>query len=140
MEGYQPVETSRSPNMSRVPDGKRNPNRSVNVSCALKSFDLKEATMPRAASSKIDKIEHPQSHYATPDELVDDRDLSREEKLDALKIWEQDARQMLTASNEGMPGSDEGIDPRNHHMLGQVERARDKLQRASKPKASRGRK
>ena len=95
--------------------------------------------MPRATSSKIDKIEHPQSHYATPDELIEDRDLSREEKLDALKIWEQDARQMLTASNEGMAGSDEGIDPSNHHMLGQVERAKDKLQRSAKPAASRRR-
>ena len=95
--------------------------------------------MPRAASSKIDKIEHPQSHYATPDELIEDRDLSREEKLDALKIWEQDARQMLTASNEGMAGSDEGVDPSNHHMLGQVERAKDKLQRSAKPAASRRR-
>jgi hypothetical protein len=95
--------------------------------------------MPRAASSKIDKIEHPQSHYTTPDELIEDRDLSREEKLDALRIWEQDARQMLTASNEGMPGSDEGIDPDNHHMLGQVERAKDKLQRLAKPAVSRGR-
>jgi hypothetical protein len=28
-----------------------------------------------------------------------------------------------------MPGSEEGIDPSNHNMLGQVERARDKLQR-----------
>jgi len=36
---------------------------------------------------------------------------------------------MLTASNEGMPGSEEGIDPRNHSMLGQVERAKLKLQR-----------
>ena len=95
--------------------------------------------MPRAALSKIDKIAHPQSHYATPDDLIEDRDLSREEKLDALKIWEQDARQMLTASNEGMAGSDEGIDPNNHHMLGQVERAKDKLQRSAKPAASRGR-
>ena len=95
--------------------------------------------MPRAASSKIDKIEHPQSHYATPDELIEDRDLSREEKLDALKIWEQDARQMLTASNEGMAGSDEGVDPNNHHMLGQVERAKDKLQRTAKPAVSRRR-
>lgn len=83
--------------------------------------------MPRAAQSKIDKIEHPQSHYATPDELIDDRALSREEKLDALRIWEQDARQMLTASNEGMPGSEEGLDPNNHNMLGQVERAKNKL-------------
>ncbi len=88
--------------------------------------------MPRASESKLDKIEHPQSHYATPDELIDDHALSREEKLDALRIWEQDARQMLTASNEGMPGSEEGIDPSNHHMLGQVERARDKLQSSLK--------
>jgi hypothetical protein len=95
--------------------------------------------MPRAASSKIDKIEHPQLHYATPDQLIEDRDLSREEKLDALKIWEQDARQMLTASSEGMPGSEEGIDPSNHNMLGQVERAKDKLQRSAKPAVSRGR-
>ena len=64
--------------------------------------------MPRAASSKIDKIEHPQSHYATPDELIEDRALSFEEKCNALKVWEQDARQMLTASNEGMAGSEEG--------------------------------
>jgi hypothetical protein len=95
--------------------------------------------MSRAVRSKIDKIEHPQSHYATPDDLIDDRDLSREEKLDALKIWEQDARQMLTASSEGMPGSDEGVDPSNHHMLGQVKRAKDKLQRSAKPAVSRGR-
>ncbi len=93
--------------------------------------------MPRAAQSKIDKIEHPQSHYATRDQLLEDRALSFQEKLDALKIWEQDARQMLTASNEGMPGSDEGIDPSSHHMLGQVERARDKLQASPKPAASR---
>lgn len=93
--------------------------------------------MPRA--SKIDKIEHPQSHYATPDELVRDRALSVEEKLGALKIWEQDARQMLTASNEGMPGSDEGIDPGGQPMLGQVERARDKLQHPPKSAQSRRR-
>jgi len=95
--------------------------------------------MPRAASSKIDKIEHPQLHYATPDQLIEDRDLSFEEKLDALKIWEQDARQMLTASSEGMTGSEEGIDPSNHNMLGQVERAKDKLQRSAKPAVSRRR-
>ena len=95
--------------------------------------------MARAASSKIDKIEHPQSHYATPDELIEDRALSFEEKRNALKIWEQDARQMLTASNEGMAGSEEGIDPSNHHMLGQVERAKDKLQRSAKPPVSRRR-
>jgi hypothetical protein len=95
--------------------------------------------MPSAARSKADKVEHPQSHYATPDELVDDRALSFDEKIKALNVWEQDARQMLTASGEGMPGSDEGLDPGNHHMLGQVERAKDKLQHAAKPAARRSR-
>jgi len=93
--------------------------------------------MPRAEQAKTEKIEHPQSHYPTPDELIEDRALSLDEKIKALKVWEQDARQMLTASGEGMPGSDEGIDPGEHHMLGQVERARDKLQRSSKPAATR---
>ena len=87
--------------------------------------------MPSA--SKTDKIEHPQSHYATPDELVEDRVLSLDDKIKALETWEQDARQMLTASGEGMPGSEEGIDPSDHNMLGQVERARAKLQRSPKP-------
>jgi hypothetical protein len=96
-----------------------------------------EAAMPRTAKSKSDKVEHPQSNYATPDELIDDRDLSLAEKMDALNIWEQDARQMLTASNEGMPGSEEGIDPSNHHMLGQVERAKLKLQSKHKRTPSR---
>jgi hypothetical protein len=94
--------------------------------------------MPSSAPSKTEKIEHPQSHYGTPDELIEDRALSLDEKIKALKIWEQDARQMLTASGEGMAGSEEGIDPSNHNMLGQVERARDKLQSSSKPAASRG--
>ena len=88
--------------------------------------------MPRAASSKIDKIEHPQSHYATPDELIEDHALSFEEKLDALKIWEQDARQMLTASNEGMEGDQEGLDRRDSHRLGEVVRAKEKI--GAKPK------
>jgi hypothetical protein len=107
-----------------------NPISGLVVWIRLEEHCLKEAAMPSAAPSKADKIEHPQSHYATPDELIDDRALSRDEKIKALKIWEQDARQMLTASGEGMPGSEEGIDPDNHNMLGQVERARGKLDTA----------
>jgi hypothetical protein len=87
--------------------------------------------MPSAAPSKADKIEHPQSHCATPDELIEDRAFPRRQNKG--KIWEQDARQMLTASGEGMPGSEEGINPSDHSMLGQVERARDKLQRSQTP-------
>ena len=93
--------------------------------------------MPSAAPSKADKIEHPQAHYGTPDELTEDSALSLDDKIKALKIWEQDARQMLTASGEGMPGSEEGINPDDHSMLGQVKRARDKLQHSPTPSPSR---
>jgi hypothetical protein len=93
--------------------------------------------MPSAVPSKADKIEHPQSRYATPDELIEDSALSIDDKIKALEIWEQDARQMLTASGEGMPGSEEGINPDDHSMLGQVKRARDKLQRSPTPSPSR---
>ena len=50
------------------------------------------------------KVEHPAESYARPADLVNDEELSLEEKLKALDIWEQDARQLVTASNEGMEG------------------------------------
>jgi len=87
--------------------------------------------MPQGSTLK-DKIEHPESHYDTPDDLLRDRALSREEKMAALDTWEQDARQWLTASNEGMPASQEGVDNGDHNQLGQVERAKERL--GEKPK------
>jgi len=83
--------------------------------------------MAHTSKSKIDKIEHPQVHYKTPDDLIGDHDLSPKEKKMALNVWEQDARQLLTAGNEGMPGSEEGVSRSDHNQLGQVERARDKM-------------
>jgi len=49
------------------------------------SRSLNEAAMPSAAQSKADKVEHPQSHYATPDQLIDDRALSLDDKIKALQ-------------------------------------------------------
>ena len=46
--------------------------------------------------------------------------------------WEQDARQMMTASNEGMSGDEEGLDQRDTHRLGEVVRAKEKI--GAKPK------
>jgi hypothetical protein len=37
--------------------------------------------MAHAASSKVGKIEHPQSHYATPDELIEDRSRSKKNSM-----------------------------------------------------------
>ena len=85
---------------------------------------------------KMDKIEHPATFYETPDDIVKDNDLSTEEKKKALNSWEQDARQQLIASNEGMAGSKEGIDPSDHSRLGEIERAKDKIGEKPKHKPS----
>ncbi len=39
--------------------------------------------MAHTSKSKIDKIEHPQVHYKTPDDLIEDHDLSLKEKMAA---------------------------------------------------------
>jgi hypothetical protein len=94
--------------------------------------------MAETSKSKIEKIKHPQNYYETPDALTKDPELSSEEKKKALDVWEQDARQMLTASNEGMPGSEEGVSKSDHAQLDQVERAKNKLRDKPKRNASRG--
>lgn len=40
--------------------------------------------MVRASKSQMDKIEHPQSHYETPDDLIKDQSLSPKEKSGPL--------------------------------------------------------
>ena len=60
-------------------------------------------------------------------DFVKDGKLSHGAKKQALDIGEQDARQLLTASNEGTPGCEEGIDPDDHHHLGEVMRAKDRI-------------
>ena len=82
------------------------------------------------------KIEHPQRSFDRPSDIVKDRRLSPEEKRGALNTWEQDAHQLLTASNEGMSGSEEGIEPKDNHRLGEVVRAKDKIGVKPQRKAS----
>jgi hypothetical protein len=82
------------------------------------------------------KIGHPQKSFDRPNDIVKDRRLSPEEKRGALNTGEQDAHQLLTASNEGMPGSEEGIAPQDDHRLGEVVRAKDKIGVRPQHKAS----
>ena len=51
---------------------------------------------------KVNKAERPHAHFETPHEVVVDPTLSHEEKIEALESLEQDARQLATASGEGM--------------------------------------
>jgi hypothetical protein len=85
---------------------------------------------------KHQKIQNPADNFESPGDIVADRTLSPEEKKKALNTWEQDAHQLLTASNEGMPGRDEGLTPDDPHQFGQVVRAKNKLGEKPKHKPS----
>lgn len=44
------------------------------------------------------------SDYASPAEIADAADLTRERKLALLRAWEEDARALEVAADENMPG------------------------------------
>jgi hypothetical protein len=73
------------------------------------------------------RVHNPATEFEKPSDVVRDSRLSKGEKVVALDTWEQDARQLMTASNEGMPGPNEGLDPDDHHQMGQVIRAKEKI-------------
>ena len=70
--------------------------------------------------NKTRRIEHPAETYRKPLDVVRDEGLSLDEKKQALDTWEQDARQLVTASNEGMAGDEEGLSKDKNHKLDEV--------------------
>jgi len=78
--------------------------------------------MAQNPTVKAEKIELPENHYKSPAQVTKDATLTKEEKMSALETWEQDARQLLVASNEGMP-----MPERLDHRLDEVNRAKEKL-------------
>jgi hypothetical protein len=84
----------------------------------------------------IDKVENPRAHFDKPKKIVQDKALSHDEKKKALNTWEQDERQLLTASNEGMSGDDEGLQSEETNRLGEVVRAKAKIGEKPKHKPS----
>jgi hypothetical protein len=95
-------------------------------------LDFHEVHMSARSEKKKAKLEKPANHYESPNDIARDPDLSPDEKREALNTWEQDARQMMTASDEGMAGDQEGLDRNDSHRLGEVVRAKDKI--GAKPK------
>ena len=80
------------------------------------------------------KVEKPAEHFEKPKDVVKDQHLTPREKVDALDTWEQDTRQLLTASNEGMPGPEEGLDLKNDNRLDEVIKAKQKIGETPNPK------
>jgi hypothetical protein len=48
--------------------------------------------------------QNPAAVFKNPKEVVSSQELSREQKIEILKRWEQDATAMEVAEEEGMPG------------------------------------
>lgn len=64
----------------------------------------------RIAPSEIKKaIQMPASFFATPEEVLEHSELTREQKIEALWRWEYDAVDLAVAVEEGMPGEDDGL-------------------------------
>lgn len=69
---------------------------------------------------KAEQIQEPQKNFASPGEVVSDEKLSLNEKQTALKNWEQEARQLAVAEEEGMTGGEPS-------RLDEVKEAQSKL-------------
>jgi hypothetical protein len=80
------------------------------------------------------QIDNPATAFDEPSDVVTNRSLTRSEKKEALDTWEQDARQLMTASNEGMPGGEEGLDTDDDHRMADVVRAKGELGESPKQK------
>ena len=73
--------------------------------------------------AEIDKKEalvNPSKEFDKPKDVVESKDLSRDEKKKALEQWEIDARLMQVASEEGMTGGEP-------NRLGEVKKAQKDL-------------
>jgi len=82
--------------------------------------------MPANSKTPKGKVEDPASHFKKPSEVVQDDELSHQEKKEALNTWEQDARQLATASNEGMAAGEEGR-KESDAKLADVVRAKERI-------------
>jgi hypothetical protein len=84
-----------------------------------------------------EKVTNPSTEFEMPKDLIKDSDLSHADKRQALDTWEQDARQLMTASNEGMPGKEEGLETIKNNPLDEVVQAKDKIGEKPADKPSR---
>jgi hypothetical protein len=102
----------------------------------MKAATSREAAMIQKTPAKDRKVENPSSAFDKPIDVVRAPELDLAEKMKALNTWEQDARQLFTASNEGMPGREEGLEKEDTHQFGEVVRAKDAIGQKPKRKPS----
>lgn len=62
----------------------------------------------------------PASVFATPEEVLEHDELSREQKIEILRRWQYDAVEIDVAVDEGMPGDDHPLLRRIMLALGKL--------------------
>ena len=82
--------------------------------------------MSREIDEKAQKIHDPHAEFGKPGDVVKDSELSQTEKKKALENLEQDAHQLMTASNEGMaPENDRVVE--HEPKLDEVVKAQQRI-------------
>lgn len=61
----------------------------------------------------------PESAFKSPHAVVDDKTISRDDKIDILRRWSYDAREIAVAEEENMMASN---DDRHHILLEEIQR------------------
>lgn len=72
-----------------------------------------------------DAIASPEASFASPWDLASRQDLTLEEKLEALKRWEEAVQARLAATSEGMPAN--GTGTHDLDLIREIGKASDAL-------------
>lgn len=60
-------------------------------------------------SKLADALLDPTKHYSSPEDVLDDRQLSKKDKIAILEQWVYDARELEVADEENMQGNDDDL-------------------------------
>jgi hypothetical protein len=82
--------------------------------------------MAQKTKEKDQKIHNPQDEFDKPTDVVKDPELSKTDKNKALENLEQDAHQLMTASNEGMAPENDDVS-RQEPKLDEVVKAQRRI-------------
>jgi len=73
-------------------------------------------------------VQSPQNVYAKPEDILNDSRLSEEQKMKALKTWEEDQQALLRADDENMPAQKPQNAPAPADMIERIQGAEKKLE------------
>ena len=82
--------------------------------------------MSQKMEEKDQKIHNPQAEFDKPMDVLKDPELSKTDKKKALENLEQDAHQLMTASNEGMASEIDDV-PKHEPKLDEVIKAQQRI-------------